>query len=220
MIESAPKKRGCLLYGYVTAIILLVVTCVMLFIGYRLLKAKVDQGIAVYTDSVPVSVEREEVSPDRLKELQQRVANFQAALDQQDVRQELVLSASDLNALLAGDASFKEFRDKLHVFIDGDRIKGKVSMPLKDIGPLKLNGRFLNGLASFKVSLEKGRLDVRLDEVEVKGRPLPAVVMNELKKQNLAQEAGRDPQTATRIEQFESIQIQDGKVILRNRVKQ
>ena len=219
MNESDHKKRGCFVYGCVSAIILLVLTCVVLFIGYRFVKAKLDQGINEYTEAVPVSVEKAEVSAARLDEIQQRLANFKDALDKQEVSQELVLSAEELNGLIAGDASLKEFRDKVYVFIDGDRVKGKVSMPLKDIGPLKLNGRFLNGIASFKVSLEKGHLDVRLDEVEVKGRPLPAVVMNELKKRNLAQPAEGDPESAARIEKFESIRIEDGKVILRNRVK-
>src|ERR1043165_9712950 len=155
MIESAPKKRGCLLYGCVTAIIFLIISCVLLFIGYRFLKAKVDQGIAEYTEPVPVSVEKAEVSPPRLNELQQRLASFKIALDKQEVSQELVHSAEDINTLIAGDSSLKEFRDKVYVFIDGDRIRGRVSMPLQGIGPLKLNGRFLNGVASFKVSLEK-----------------------------------------------------------------
>jgi len=67
---------------------------------------------------------------------------------------------------------------------------------------LKLNGRFLNGVASFKVSLDDGRLQVKLEEVAVKGRPLPGPVLAEIKKQNLADNFKQDPETAGRIEKF------------------
>jgi hypothetical protein len=126
-----------------------------------------------------------------------------------------VLAADDLNALIAHQ---KELADKLFVRIDEDNIKGEVSFPLPDVGPFKLKGRYLNGTAAFKVTLENGALDVRLQEVLVKGKPLPGVFFNELKKQNLAKDAQQDPQTAADVQKFESIRITNSTVILRNKV--
>lgn len=124
-----------------------------------------------------------------------------------------MLTADDLNALIAQE---KEIQGKLFVRID-DRIKGELSLPLENIGPLKLKGRYLNGAVTFKVALADGTLDVRLDDVTVKGKPLPGMLLSEFKKQNFAREFQNDPKTAADIAKFESIQITNGTVILRNK---
>ena len=92
-------------------------------------------------------------------------------------------------------------------------------MPLKDIGPLKLQGRFLNGTATFKIALHGGTLDVRVENVAVQSKPLPPLLLAELKKQNLAREFQNNPQTAANIARFESIVVTNRQVILRNRPK-
>ena len=216
MTESPSRKRGCWLYGCVGAILLVLILGVLVIVGYRYaLKGLV----GAYTDSAPAPIERVEIPAPQLSDLQQRVAAFTTALEKQDVSRELSLSADDINALIASTPAFQYWKDKLHVLIEGDRLKGQVSMPLKDIGLLKLNSRYLNGMASFKVSLDNGRLQVKLEEVAVKGRPLPGPVITEIKKQNLADNFQGDPETAARIEKFESIRVQDGKLILKSRAK-
>ena len=77
--------------------------------------------------------------------------------------------------------------------------------------------RYLNGAVTFKVALANGALDVRLDDVTVKGKPLPGMLSSEFKKQNFAQNFQNDPQTATNIAKFESVQITNGTVILRSK---
>ena len=77
----------------------------------------------------------------------------------------------------------------------------------------------LNGVATFKASLENGALMVALDDLEVKGKPLPARILAQFKNQNLAQNAQRDPATAQAIQKFESIRVKDGSIILKNKTK-
>ena len=54
----------------------------------------------------------------------------------------------------------------------GDQVKGQVSIPLTDLGWLG-KGRYLNGDATFNVSLESGVLIVTAREVRVKGQTAP-----------------------------------------------
>jgi hypothetical protein len=164
-------------------------------------------------------LEKADLPAAELKSLQDRVAAFGEALESQKSSQELVLSATDINALIAQDPNFKEAKDKLFVIIDDDRIKGKVSWPLQDIGPLKLQGRYLNGEATFKVSLQDGVLGVFLDGMVVKGKPLPPALLSHFKVTNLAEGAQRDPQAAAKLQKFDSIKIENGKVILKNKVQ-
>ena len=133
------------------------------------------------------------------------MANFKTALDQQQTAQELSLSAADLNALIWHDPMFKGVKGKLFVMLEGEQIKGKVSVPLDNFGPFKLKGRYLNGTAAFNVSLQNGFLLVRLAEMEVKGKPLPAPVLTQLKSENLAQNTQQDPDTAKTIEDRKSV---------------
>jgi hypothetical protein len=75
----------------------------------------------------------------------------------------------------------------------------------------------LNGSAGFKVALDNGQLDLRVQEVIVNGKPLPPVFLNELKKENLAQEVQNNPDNAKVINKLESIEVRDGKVVVRSK---
>jgi len=56
---------------------------------------------------------------------------------------------------------------------------------------------------------------VRLQDVEVGGKPLPSPVMSGFKNVNLAQDAQKDEKTRANLEKFESIQVKDSKLIIR-----
>ena len=214
--QGPPKKRGCFFYGCLSSIIFSLVVVLLGYLGFRYVRDRVLE----YTETKPALIEVAEVTPAQFDALQKRLAAFTDGLKDQKVAQELRLSAGDLNALIANEPSLKELKGKLFVMIDGDRIQGKVSWPLDNFGPLKLKGRFLNGVATFKASLENGQLQVMIDDLEVNGKSLPAQLRAKLKNQNLAQDAQRDPKTAEAIQKFESIQVKDGAVILRNKVKE
>jgi hypothetical protein len=162
---QTPKRRGCFFYGCVSMVVLLFIG-VVLAVVLVLNAPKFLTRIALpYTDPAPVQLERVEVSSAELKALQQRVAGFQEALQGQKTAQELVLTAHEINALISHDPSLKELRDKLLVNIEGDAIRGKVSWPLPDWGPLRLKGRYLNGDVAFRVSLQDGHLGVFVDDI-------------------------------------------------------
>lgn len=215
--ERVPsQKRGCLFYGCLTAAGLAVVLAVVAFLGLRFVNRSVNRLISQYTDTAPVAIESVRLPAAEREALQARVATFQEALESQTVARELSLSDTDLNALLAEQ---KDLKDRVLVRLEGDRVKGRISLPLQDVGPFKLQGRYLNGEAIFRVALADGSLAVTLEDVNVKGNPLPAVVMNELKKKNLAADILRNPEAAETIAKFASVQVQDGRLVLKNKVK-
>jgi hypothetical protein len=212
--QTPPKKRGCFFYGCLSLVVLSLVLVLVAYLGYRHLISWV---VAEYTDTKPVVIESVEVSPAQLQALQKRVADFKAALDDQKFSQELRLTAEDINALIANDPGEKQLKNKLFVMIDGDRITGKVSWPLDKVWPSKLKGRYLNGVATFKPSLENGVLLVTLEDLQVKGKPLPAQMLAQFKKQNLAEDIQKDSQNAQTIQKFESIRVTNGAVVLKSR---
>ena len=114
----------------------------------------------------------------------------------------------------------EDLRDKVHVDVEGDKVKGQVSFPLEGIGLPAFKGRYLNGKATLKVSLEDGFLRVTLDALEVKGKPVPATFIDQLRTKNLAEDASRNPENAEAIRKLESIQVKDGKVIIKARARE
>ena len=207
--SNPPKKRGCFFYGCL-ALAVAGLFCVAAVVGVYFYVRSV---INTYTSTTPVLLEKVEYSAAEMDALKARLQTFKKALDDGKESAELVLTADDLNALLSLEA---QLRGKLFVRIEDDKLKGEISMPLPDVGPLRLKGRYLNGAAVFRVALEASVLDVRLADVLVQNKPLPAMILRELKGRNLAQEFQTDPRTAADIAKFESIQVTNGAVRLRN----
>jgi hypothetical protein len=214
--SAPPARRGCFFYGCLSVAILALVLVLVAGLTFYIGKRTAERLVRDYTEATPGLLEKVELPPAEMDALQRRWTTFKDALDAGQTSAELVLTAQELNALISQN---KELKDRLFVRIHDERVTGEVSIPLEhDLGPLKLKDRYLNGTATFKVSLSEGFLDVRVEDIQVKSKPLPSVFMRELRKQNLALDYQRNhPQVATNVAKFESVQIQDGKVVLRSK---
>jgi hypothetical protein len=209
-LSPAPKRRGCLFYGCLTSIVLLLLAGLLVFLGVRFVRNQINS----YTEAQPLKMPKVEMADAEFQLLQQRLKSFADALEPGKTLEPLVLSERDLNALIALSANTKALADKVHVSLNGNEVKGMVSIPLSVLGWLG-KGRYLNGDATFKVSLENGVLVVTAQEIRVKGRPLPETVMGPLRRENLAKEASQDPKNAEAIRKFESIQVEDSQVTIK-----
>lgn len=209
------KPRGCVFYGCLSLAIITMVIAVFIGVGIYFAKRTLDGLITDYTATSPVPIEERIYPEPQMRELQSRLGTFQQAVQQGGGQAvDLVLSADDLNALIARNPDLK---GKVFVRIEDDQIKGQVSVPLPDLGPLKLRGRYLNGAAAFKIALANGRLEARLEQVSVRDKPLPPLILNELKKQDLAREMQTDPEVVRVISRLDSLEIREGKVVIRSK---
>jgi hypothetical protein len=210
--SPAPKRRGCFFYGCLTAVVLLLLAGLLVFFVIRFARNKFNS----LTDSQPLKMPKVEMTDTEFQILQQRVKAFGGALEQGKALEPLTLSERDLNALIALSGNTKELADKVHVSLNGNQVKGMVSIPLSGLGWLG-KGRYLNGEATFKVSLENGVLIVTAEDIRVKGQPIPESVMSQLRHENLAKDAYKDPKNAEAIRKFESIQVEDSQVTVKAR---
>lgn len=210
--SPAPKRRGCLFYGCLTAIVLLLLAGLMAFLAVRFVRNKLD----AYTDTQPMKLPKVEMTDTEYQNLQERVKSFGVTLDQGKPGEPLMLNEREINALIARSENAKAFADKVYVSVNGNEVKGQVSIPLSGLGWLG-NGRYLNGEAVFKVSLENGVLIVTAQSVKVKGSPLPESFMSQLRQENLAKDAYKDPKHAEAIRKFDSIQVEDNRVVVKAR---
>jgi hypothetical protein len=212
MSAAAPKRRGCLFYGCLTCVVLALLTGLLAFLGVRALKSK----IYAWTDSQPMQLSKVEMSDAEYDSLKQRVASFGDAMEQGKPVEPLILTERDLNALMVRSAQTKELADKVYLTMTDSQVRGQVSIPLSGLGWLG-KGRYLNGEATFDVSLENGVLIVTAQEVKVKGRPLPEAFMKQLRQENLAKDAYKNPENAEALRKLDSIQIEDDRAIIKAR---
>lgn len=217
---AAPRQRGCFFYGCIIASVLALLVATMLamlaYFAYRGFNQLVDQ----YTATAPRELPTSEMAPEERQAIKDRVAAFGKAVEAGAPTEPLELTSDDLNALIAENAKLK---GKIHVKIEGKEIKGQISYPLDDFAKVPLlgmlKGRYLNGEAALKASLEDGVLFVTLDSFEVNGKSPPENVLTNLRQQNLAKDAFDDPKAAATLRKLESLEVKDGKIIIKVRAK-
>jgi hypothetical protein len=213
---AQPKKRGCFFYGCLALIVTVLVLAVGSVLLFRYGKGKIEQTVNEYTDPAPAQIEKGDASPAKLNAVQTRIDAFRSGLASGQP-QELTLTADELNTLLAGQPDLSDLANKVYVVIDGDQMKANISWPLPDIGPLKLKGRYLNGTATLKASVTGGNVDLHIQDFESKGKPLPAQLLQELRKHDIGDDLMRDQQAASAIRQIDNLEVKDGKVIIRSK---
>ena len=211
MTDAAAKpRRGCFFYGCITGLVLLVLVLGALMVGLHYVRKMVNQ----FTDSQPMELPTVQMSQGEMDKLKQRFEAFQKAVREQRPTEPLVLAADDINALIANGSERQALKGKLYVGLEGDQIKGEVSVPLREIGLSVFRGRYLNGSATFNLSFTNGVLSVAPQTIIVKGRPVPEVYMQEIRKQNLAAGFTNEPATAAVLQALEGIQVKEGKLVV------
>jgi hypothetical protein len=214
--EPPKQGRGCFFYGCITAIVLAVLVvlafAILGYFGYQAYLKLMNQ----YTSATPMTLPKVEMSEEDRKALHERVDAFKKALDAGEDTEPLVLTGDELNVLLADQA---EVADRVYFVVEGDKLKGQVSLPLEKLGLPGARGRYFNGKATFHASLHDGVLIVKAESAEVNGQPLSEQFMAGLRNANLAENAADDPDNARFLNKLESLQIKDGKVIIKARPK-
>jgi hypothetical protein len=216
-----PRERGCFFYGCIIASILAVLMVILVsavfYLGYRFLQQSIEQ----YTSPTRRDLPKVEMPAEQRQLLKDRVEAFRKAVDTEKPIEPLVLTSDDLNALIDENPDLK---GKIYIKVEGDEVKGQVSIPCDALGEIPLmsilKGRYLNGEADLKASLEGGVLIVTLDSLEVNGQRLSDQIMNELRKQNLAKDFYKEEKASRMIRKIESLQIKDGKITLKVRAKE
>jgi hypothetical protein len=198
---------GCLLGGCLSVVLLIVIgISASFYAGYRLYKSQLD----TYTSTTPVEIQTVDFSDEEVAAVKQRIEDFKKALENGEAPEQLVLTADELNAIISSE---KELKGKFFIKIEDGEIKGEASFPVPEVIPLG-KGRFFNGALSLKASLESGVLIVQVEDAEVNGKPVPEEFMKGMRNQNLAKEAYNDAKAAEFLKKFESLTIEDDKIIL------
>ena len=207
---AAKPRRGCFFYGCITGLVLLVIVLGALMVGLHYVRKLVNQ----FTDSQPMELPTVQMAKEEVDKVRQRFEAFQKAVREQQAAEPLVLAADDINALIASGTERDQLKGKLYVGLEGEQVKGEVSVPLREIGLSLFKGRYLNGSATFNLAFTNGMLWVAPQMIVVKGRPVPEVYMQEIRKQNLAAGFANEPAAVAVLQGLQDIQVKEGKLVV------
>lgn len=207
-----PRRKGCLFYGCLTLAILSLAVLVGGGLGLYFLYQKAEAFVDEYAGTEPMELPAVRYTEQDREGLEERVHIFADALAEGKPTVPLVLKGEDLNMLLASSADLKALADGVRLQVEGDEVQGMVSLKLGDLGAPFFKDRYLNGEASFNVSLADGRLTVSPSKVVVNGKALPEEYLAAIRQQNFAESVNQNPEVMKTLEKLETIEVKDGVV--------
>ncbi len=226
-LQQVPPKSGsggmwalgCGL-GCFALVILLAVIGFFAFSSFKKMASGVVEG---YTATEAVEIEIPQVSQDLVDGAAAKFNAFKSGVES-GKPVPLVLTGDEINALLFNHPNFKALAGKANVSIEGNVLSSRVSVNLDDLEiPVKFladaaKGRYFNGEASFTLGMAVGRPVLYLEGLAVNGNKIPDEFLQELRKKNLFEDAGNNPEMKTALEKIEDIRVENGQIIIVTKV--
>ena len=216
--EAPRQGHGCFFWGCIISLIVSGLGLLLVVGGAALLWNLANNQIKLYTDTAPVAIPPVTATDAQTTEIKHRWETFKKAVNEGKER-ELILTADDLNRLVQQEPKLK---GRVFFAIKGDDITAQVSYPLTEFkNPLfNVEGRYLNGTATVSAQVdEDGHLDIRLDDIEVKGKKMPPEVKAQLGGE-FSKSFSRDPETQRILHKLRSIKVKNDKIIIKSRGKE
>lgn len=208
-----PKPRkGCLFYGCLTLAVLSLAVLVGGGLGLYFLYQKVEALVETHAAAGPMELPPAHYTAVDQQQFDARLDAFVAGMDEGKPTVPLVLRGEDLNMLLASSPDLKALANGIRARVEGDEIRGLVSLKLGDLGAPFFKDRYLNGEAAFKVAFTNGMLRVTASELRVNGKALPEEYLAALREHNLAEGVNQNPEVSQTLEKIASIEVKDGAV--------
>ncbi len=206
MVEPRPpKRRGCLFWGCLVAVLLVVAMGGCIGIGIYVLRDRL-------TSPEPQPIPTYNTKPGEYEAVKGRLTGFaQAAKESRPARIEL--TADDLNALIADDPELKKLSGKVFVRIEGQEVVLDLSIPLDEAPVPFMKGRWLNATVGLEVSLASGHLIVTPVRATIKGEPVAEKYLKNLQPMDLLRNV-KDEEFREFVRQAKSLEVQDGKIVI------
>ncbi len=218
--QAPSSSKGCWFYGCIALVVLLLLAGVGAFFAVRYVARTVTSLVNEYSQPEPLKLPEITLSSDEKRDLRQRADTFNTALNTGKAEtQELSLSGDELTQLLADSDPSGVLGKSVRVRIEGSDIRGTLSVPLERLGLTGMGARYLNGEAVFDVSLLEGKLKVGLKDLEIQGKSLPAQALAPIRSANLAEQFNADPKIRAKLDRFESVEVKDGRLVVKSKAK-
>ncbi|MFW6108582.1 MAG: hypothetical protein ACOC8D_02085 [bacterium] len=228
-LEQQGGRRGgcgrCCLMSCLGIVVLGVVTIVA---GAILVPRYARSLRETYAAKEPMALPEVEATDAEVAAIRQRIERFQKALADPDQAGTLVLTAEDLNKLVARDPELRESPFRPYFTIEEDRVAAQFVIPVDEAARREatrdlaerfgFQGRYFNVKTFLRLSLKDGRLAVRLDDITASGKPVPRYVAAWVRRENLGEHMlAQNPDLQKALQKLESIEVKDGRIIIKGK---
>jgi hypothetical protein len=200
MSESRSGCRGCLVWFFALAALMLMVAGAAYYFGHQKLIEFRDH----YTDTKPLALPVVSANPAELAAIHKRIDQFLDHARAGRTNLTLSLSARDLNALLAASA----FSNRVYITLTNDAVIGRFSVPFEELGLRFLPGRYLNGSAHFTVGCPNGALSVTVKQITVNDSLLPEHYRRAFEGRNYAERFATNAVVRESLERVRKVVVQ------------
>jgi len=166
------------------------------------------------TDDHPLQLPSTGLPLAQLHALQDRIRAFQQAITQRQDTPPLELTDEELNALIETRPEAQPVRGKIFVAIEGNTLKGQLSVRMGELRFPVFRNRYLNGWATFRVELVNDMLRVSVEDFSSPRRRLPTVYMDKLREQNLVKSFRSDARFEAALERLKAVEVRDGRLVV------
>jgi hypothetical protein len=210
MTEIGGGKRSCLYLGLGGCAVIVLVGLVLGFLAVRLITDR----FASITDEAPRDIPEVLATDEEHAALQQRLDEF-AANAKEGVAEPLRLTDDQINVLLQRSPQWAALSEMIYVSFLEDAARVELSLPLGQYAP----GRWLNGSAELKPSVEEGKLRLELLAAETNGQSLPPYIMRNFQDADLfdvfREQGAPIPAGGVDVPDYiQSIEIEEGALVL------
>ena len=203
------KYRKIMLYcGIPLGVVLLVFLAVFLYY-YQLFRRFKNE----YTEEKPAVIRHEAVNQRQQAQLNVKYNTIKDVVKNHK-KAELKFTSDEFSQLIAYSPETKGFADKARFWLEGDKVKADLSISLD--GVPRMQGRHLNGIFTFSLSIRDGKMHLHIDECIVKGKPIDASYLKLLNSRNPMQLLSRQNDTSF-MEYIDTLEVVDGKLIVNTR---
>ena len=217
--QNPPRARGCLFYGFLTAVLVFIGVIAGIYFGTR--KA-VRYAIETYTTNAPTAIPAVQMPPAQQRAVANRlVQQFEEAANHRGP-DELVLGEDELNVLIAQSSDLRLFHRRIYLQPHDNELKAYISMPLDQFKPWQdfatrmggtnYAGRYLNGIAYAGIVLTNGVLQVEPRKMVISAKTLPDEFIAQFPWQTLTQPINDNTNLHAALQRVDSILIENGKL--------
>ncbi len=206
--KNGQYKKLLIICGIIVGIIIVLVGGILLYSGHAIRKFKKE-----YTEDKPVEIQHEPITKKQQTQLTNKYQTVKEVLKTHK-KTELQFTSDEFSQILAYSPETKRFAHQSKFWLEGDKIKADLSIPLNAIP--QMQGRYLNGLFTISVTVQEGKIHYHVDECLVKGHPIDPTYIKLLNTQDideiLSQRSGKNWR-----EFIESVEIKDSKLTIKTR---
>lgn len=180
------KRRGCLFYGCLTAVIVVLLALVAL---YYVASRSIRHVVETYGSKTALDISTAKLSIGDYQDLIVRLRAFKDQLRAGTSKEPLSISAKDLNAVLQHDPRFEGI--PAAASLESGNIIVKGSLPLHPFGYKDL---YLNGVVRIAAGPESSPPQLRVEEIRVGDKAMPQQVIDHIAKEDLTKDFSNDPE--------------------------